>query len=143
MLVVEPYDEENIKAGDTIIRRINPRQHVIWDENRNQYRVSSAAYSKSSEQNGGMSVDIEALILAGGENPKRYVSTPVFTGSVAFAAEQIRQLKLMIGYAPIPDNPYHGEVWMRTPSRRFSHYQKKGLVNAARWYVELPGVHIR
>ena len=89
---VAPYNEERIGDDDIIIRRINPDQHIIWDENRNKLRISSKAYNKSSGLRDGMSVDIEALIAAAGVNPKAYVTTPVFTGSVAFLAGKVRAL---------------------------------------------------
>jgi hypothetical protein len=148
-LPVNPYDEAQINAGDTIIRRINPEQHVIWDENRQRNRIASKAYNKSSGPKAGMSVDIEALIEAAGQNPQIYVTTPVYTASVAFYASDIRALDLWIGFEPvraepgIPDNPYHGEVWATTDRKSFSEGQKTGLARSARWYVELPSVDIR
>ena len=146
----EPYNDTNIKAGDIIIRRINPKQHKVFDHNRNCYRISTKAYSPSSGPNGGMSVDIEALIVRAGKDPKKFVTTPVYTGSVAFSAGQVRGLDLLIGHTPKPDNPYHGDVWANKSSGRFSDSQKRpfsgsqkrSLLNAAKWYVELPGVCI-
>lgn len=148
-MTVAPYDEEEIEPNDTIIRRISPEQHVVWDHNRGRRRISKKAYSKSSGENGGMSVDIEKLIVADDKNPSGWVTTPRFTGSVSFSAHQIRNFDLMIGYEPIkdeldvPDNPYHGEVWTSQPSRRFSNKQQKGLLHTAEWYVELEDVDIR
>lgn len=142
-LTVEPYDEEGIGPDDTIIRRINRDQHVIWDHNRNCYRIASKAYKPSSDLDGGMSVDIEALIIAAEKDPVVYVTTPVFIGSVAFSAAKIRELQLRVGYDPVPQNPYHGEVWGR-PERpsRFTGTQVRGLALAARWYVEIEDVEL-
>lgn len=89
-----------------------------------------------------MSVDIEDLILEGGHNPKQYVTTPIFTGSVAFSADNVRNLGLRIGYDPIQENPYHGEVWGSPRANRFSNPQKKGLLAASEWYVEIEGVSL-
>ncbi len=95
-----------------------------------------------------MSVDIENLIVAAGQNPQTYVTTPVFTGSVAFSAGEVRALDLWIGYEPIvgvtnvANNPHHGEVWATTERKSFSEGQKSGLARAARWYVELPDVDL-
>ena len=58
-----------------------------------------------------MSVDVEALIVSAGFIPQNYVTTPVFTGSVFFTAAAIRDQGLRIGYDPIPENKFHGEVW--------------------------------
>ncbi len=139
---MEPYDEERIGADDTIIRRINPEQHIVWDNNRACNRVSSKVFSPSSGLNGGMSVDIEKLIVAGGEIPQEYVTDPVFIGSVSFSAGAARNLSLRVGYDPLPDNPYHGEVWGSSSANRFSRSQKKGLGQVSTWYVEIQGVEI-
>lgn len=142
-LSIEPYDEDRIDGEDNIIRRVNPTQHVIWDENRQSHRISSKLYSKSSGLKEGMSVDIEALILADGLPPLEYVTTPVYTGSVVFTASNIRALDLFVGYDPIKDtNPYHGEVWTKAPAKRFSKSQKDGLAKFSSWYVALPDVEI-
>jgi len=96
-----------------------------------------------------MSIDIEELIIAAKEDPKTYVTTPIFTGSVAFSAKEIRSLDLIIGYDPIkdipgvPDNPFHGEVWPKTEAKRFTSQQKNGLASIASWYVPLPNVDLR
>ena len=90
-----------------------------------------------------MSVDIEALIMADGENPRNVVTTPVFVGSISFAAGAARALDLQIGYDPLPDNPYHGEVWGISRPNRFSKGQKNGLIAASSWYVEIEDVDIR
>jgi hypothetical protein len=137
-----PYDENQIDADDLVIRRINPQQHVVWDENRGCRRISSKVFSPSSGRNDGMSVDIEQLMLSDGVDPRHYVTTPVFMGSVAFSAGAARALGLLVGYDPIPKNPYHGEVWGGCRPNRFSRRQKKGLTEASRWYVELDGVDI-
>lgn len=145
---IDPYDEEGICADGTIIRRINPTQHIIWDENRQRNRIASKAYNKSSGLTEGMSVDVEALMVGANVDPRAFVTTPVFTGAVSFPAGAIRALDLWVGYEPIedvpsiPDNPYHGEVWAKTAKRSFSEAQKSGLANLARWYVELPDVDI-
>ncbi len=141
-MAIDPYDEAQISATDTIIRRINREQHVVWDENRQKHRISTKAYNKSSGLKSGMSVDIEKLIINAGEDPTTYVTTPVFTGSVKFSASDVRMLNLWVGYEPVQENPHHGEVWATTEKKSFSDGQKSGLANIARWYVELPEVDL-
>lgn len=138
----DPYDEKNIGEDDCIIRRINPKQHVVWDPNRGCNRVSTKAFTPSSGTDAGMSVDIEAMICGDGQNPKEYVTTPVFTGSVSFSAKDARALGLWVGYDPLPENPFHGEVWGVPRPNRFSSGQKKGLLRASEWYVPLAGVEL-
>ncbi len=140
---VAPYDEGDISPDDCIIRRINPEQHVVWDDNLDKRRVSSKAFTPSSGTDGGMSVDIENKIIGANEDPKEYVTTPVFTGSVHFLASAIRELDLWIGYDPLPDNPHHGEVWGNPRPNRFKSSQKNGLHRLAQWYVALENVDLR
>jgi hypothetical protein len=139
---VNPYDENGIGAADIIIRRINPAEHVVPDQNRNCNRISSKAYSPSSGQNGGMSIDVEALIRKAGLQPQIFVTTPVFTGSVAFEASSIRSLGLWVGYEPLTLNPYHGEVWGAVRHTKFTRSQKSGLASSANWYVQIPNVSL-
>ena len=89
-----------------------------------------------------MSVDIESLIVAAGDNPREYVTTQDFTGSVSFLAREARSLELRVGYDPVPENPHRGEVWGNERPNRFSRTQKRGLGHASQWYVELPEVDI-
>ncbi len=141
-----PYDESDIKDEDTVIRRINPRQHIVRDDNNGCDRVSTKAFSASMEPNGGMSIDILKLIENAGVNAKEFVTTPVFTGSVVLAAGAARKIGLLVGYDPlegvsgVQDNPHHGEVWRTPPSNKFSRSQKKALLAASEWFVEIPGV---
>lgn len=90
-----------------------------------------------------MSVDLEAKIVEAELDPREYVTTPIFTGSVSFLASAVRALNLWIGYDPIPENPYHGEVWGTPKPNRFKNSQKKGLHNTCGWYVRLEGVEIK
>jgi len=149
-MAVEPYDEPAIENDDVIIRRVNRDQHVVRDEITGTLRTSSKLFSPSSGLNGGMSVDLLKLIEADGLNVQEYVTTPVFTGSVQFAAHAVRTAGLRVGYDPIkdmpgvPDNPYHGEVWGSPQNpRKFTTTQKRALAKASTWFVELAGVEIK
>lgn len=144
-----PHDDAEIKGNEIIIRRINPKFHVVEDKNTGRMRVSSKAYDKSSPLNEGMSIDLETPMLADKIDPKAYVCTPAFTGAVSFLASSVRNLQLWVGRDPIVEgantqkNPYHGQVWGHQPRKGFSAAQKAGLAAAASWYVEIPGVDIK
>ncbi|MGI9250387.1 MAG: hypothetical protein ACR2PR_04215 [Pseudohongiellaceae bacterium] len=152
-MVATPYDEKNIQANDVIIRRISLKEHVVRDDNKNCCRISSKAYQVSSGVAGGMSVDIESLIIKDKKDPKKFVTAPPFTGSVSFLAKQIRAIGLWVGYDPIQNNPqgssnpYHGQVWQKKSAQsRSSHFtrgQQKQLRNAAQWYVSINGVETK
>lgn len=130
-----PHDDETILPNDLIIRRINPDQHMVMVQNEGRRRLSSKAFSPSSGEHGGMSVDAEKLIRERGQDPHVFVTTPVFTCSVWFTARTIRELGLMIGYEPIPENYAHAEVWGGTRPNRFTGSQQRSLREQAQWYV--------
>jgi hypothetical protein len=140
-LTADPYDEQNILANDTVIRRVS-LQYVVPNENTGGQRLSSMLFQPSSGLNGGMSVDIEAKIVEAGLVPRDYVTNPTFMGSVSMKANSIRSLDLIVGYDPIPENAFHGEVWGSNVPNRFTGAQKKGLRAESEWYVEIPGVEI-
>jgi hypothetical protein len=146
--LVDPYDEEEVVESTVVIRRINPDYHLADDEDTGGKRLSSKAFSPTKKS--GMSVDFEHLMLVDGVDPRKFVTTPVYTGSVWFRAGAARAAGLSVGYEPIkddpeqPDNPYHGEVWGEPPrTDRFKGAQKRALMNAAEWYVTIPDVVIK
>jgi hypothetical protein len=139
---VTPHDHNEILNEDVLIRRIDPVQHVVPDENRGGKRISSKAFQPSSSPTGGMSVDIERLIVESGQDSKQFVTTPKFTGSVAFAVGVARSASLLVGFDPLEDNPFHGEVWGKARPNRFTGSQTTTLRNAASWYVAIDGVDI-
>ena len=142
-MVAEPYDDPEIRNTDLIIRRVNPDQHLIFDENTKRRRISSKLFSPSSGPRGGMSVDIPKLMERDGVDVRKFVTNPTYSGSVCFFAGYSRNVGLRVGRDPIEGNPYHGEVWgSENSSNRFTRSQKRALMEASRWFVELEGVDI-
>ena len=132
---VIPYDCGGIKGIDGVIRRIS-KEHIVPDGNGGK-RISSMAFKKSSGPNGGMSVDLERLIVQAGLEPREYVTNPRWMGSVRFTASALRKEELMIGRDPLEDNPYHGEVW-----GNFTSSKVKRLQRLVEWYVVIEGVRL-
>jgi hypothetical protein len=130
-----PHDHPEILAEHTAIRRISENFIVIDAAGRR--RLSSMAFRPSSGPNGGMSVDLESLIQADGLDPRTFVTSPGWVGSIAFSVGALRGEGLQVGYHPVPDNKYHGEVWGAT--RR---PQQRRLQELAVWYVEITGVQV-
>ena len=140
--LVEPHDHPQIGNEDGVIRRI-PELWVVPGSSGGR-RLSSMAFKPSSGENAGMSVDLEALIVRDQVDPRAYVTTPRWVGSIVFTAGKLRDEGFMVGYDPIeaepPDqiaNPYHGEVW-----GNFSKGKQRQLSKMAAWYVALPGVSL-
>lgn len=139
-MVVEPYDDVDILDEDLLIRRIDPRQHLVPDENRGGLRLSTKAFCESSEGSKGMSIDLRRQIEEDGIDPRKYVTDPKYLGAVEFPARVPRERELVVGKEPLPKNPYHGEVWRVGNTARFSPGQKKAILAAARWLVPISDV---
>lgn len=131
---VIPHDHEGILPSDGIIRRIS-REHVVDDPKIQGKRLSSAAFRNSTGLNGGMSIDLQQQIEEAGLDPRTFVMTPTWLGSILFKAGQIRAEGFLIGYDPKTDNPYHGQVW-----GNFSNAKIKKLRCLCEWFVQIENV---
>lgn len=129
-----PHNHEEIQPTDGVIRRISAHQ-IVQDNNLGKRRVSTVAVRPSSGPDGGMSLDIEALIVKAGIDPKAYVTTPKWMGSIKFEVKTLRDQALLVGFDPIASNPYHGQAW-----GDFSRTVQKNLLQSAIWYVEIDDV---
>lgn len=132
---VLPHDHSGIAPTDGVIRRISDQQLVV--DSSGQRRVSSKAFKASSGPIGGMSVDLEKLIVEAMQDPRAFVTTPRWMGSVRFEAGALREEGFLVGFDPLPENPYHGEVW-----GKFTKAQQRHLQEGAVWFVEIPGVKL-
>jgi len=117
---VSPHDHAGIFPDDGVIRRISPQQWV-YDAKIQKKRVSSIAFKPSTGEHEGMSVDLQKLIEEAGLDPKTYILSTPWIGAVRFTAGGLRAEGLMVGYDPVDDNPFHGQVWgpfsKQTPKR--------------------------
>jgi len=133
---VVPHDHEDIRNEDGVIRRISELQ-LVFDEKIGCRRISSLAFNMSSGLNGGMSIDLQRLIEEDGLDARHFVTTPQWTGSVRFEAGQLRAEDLQVGFDPLPNNPYHGEVW-----GNITRSKQKRLRQLCSWFVPIKGVLI-
>lgn len=129
------HDHEEINNSDEVIRRVSEEQIVKKEGKR---IISSILYKPSSGKNGGMSVDLKQLIENDGIDPKVWVTTPKWMGSVIFKVVELRDLDFIVGYDPLPKNPYHGEVW-----GTFSRSRVKKLKSLAHWLVPIEDTNLR
>jgi hypothetical protein len=109
---VIPHDHPDILDDHIAIRRISETQIVTDGDGRR--RISSMAFKPSSGVNGGMSIDLESFIREGNIDPRAFVTTPPWMGSVCFEVGSLRGEALQVGYHPVSDNRFHGEVWGAT-----------------------------
>lgn len=131
---VIPHDHEGILSCDGIIRRIS-LEHVVFDPKISGKRLSSRAFSPSSEPNGGMSIDLQQQIEEAGIVARTFVTTPTWTGSILFKAGQLRAEGFWVGYDPETDNPYHGQVW-----GNFTKAKVRKLRCLCEWFVLIENV---
>lgn len=146
-MAVAPYDDEEIDDGDRLVRRVNPRHHVVPDGNTGGERLSTKLFSPSSDPDGGMSVNLLEPMISDEIDFEEFLKQPPYIAAVQFRAEVARQNRMMVGKDPIDDedkpNPYHGQVWS-TGDRpnRFSTGKKNALMKASEWLIEIPDVKI-
>ena len=91
-----------------------------------------------------MSVDLERFIRESGQDPRVYVTTPRWYGSLQLSVGSVRDANLLVGYDPVPENPYHGQIWSKDgkPTRGQQKQQERALRRISAWFVEIPGVEI-
>jgi len=134
---IVPHDHDGIENDDWVIRRISVKQLVDDPKVTGGRRISSLAFNASTGPNGGMSVDLHKQIEGAGLNAVEYVTTPIWIGSVRFVVNDLRSESFKVGYDPIPDNPYHGEVW-----GAFTNSKQRKLKSFCQWFVAINGVSI-
>jgi hypothetical protein len=134
---VIPHNHREINSDHEVIRRISEEQIIEKDGRR---VISSMAYKASTSGNRGMSVDLKQFIESDGVDPKVWVTTPRWIGSVVFIVSKLREMDFMVGYDPIPppdSNIYHGEVW-----GSFTGSKVKKLKLLATWFVSIKDVDV-
>ena len=132
---VIPHDHHEILSDDLVIRRVSAYWTVDDPKVPGGKRLSSMAFEKSSGLVGGMSVDLKRQIEEAGMDARLWVTSPRWTGSVTLRVGDLRSEGFKVGFDPLDDNPYHGEVW-----GQFSKGKKKSLMNMCKWFVQLDGV---
>ena len=131
---VIPHNHADILDRDGVIRRVSSEHEVSDPKAVGGRRLSSKLFSPASG-NKGVSIDLKRPIEEDGIDPIAHVTSPRWIGSVILTAQDFRTETLMVGYHPISDNAYHGEVW-----GNFTDGRKKRLLRIAQWFVKIPGV---
>ena len=135
---VVPHNHVDILNSDNVIRRISEQQHIVPDAKAPQgKRISTKAFSPSSGVNGGMSVDLKTRLEADGLDVVAHVTSSEWIGSVVVGVQFLRDLGLKVGYDPLPNNVYHGEVW-----GDFTKPIKKQILSSATWFKGIKNVYL-
>jgi hypothetical protein len=106
---IEPHNHAEILDAHHVIRHITP-DDLCEEADTGITRVSSGAYSESSDVNGGMSVDIEEWVLAANLDALHYIRDPSY-GATRLNVGALRKAGFKVGWDPLPHNPHHGAVW--------------------------------
>lgn len=118
--VVVPHDEQEISDACGLIRDF-PKEQYIFDDNLGERRLSSAAMKESSKARskyGGLSVNNEQHIKKDKKDPLSFLRNPDF-GAARLIAGSVRELCMLVGREPLPDNAYHCNIWgVRTKSQQ-------------------------
>lgn len=134
---VVPHDHQGILPNDGIIRRVSEQQ-IVFDPKIGGKRLSSAVLNPSSGLHGGLSVDLQKQIEEAGLDAMTFVTTPRWMASIRFEASQLRDEEFKIGFDPLDDNPFHGEVW-----GTFSKAKIKRLFQLCNWFLPLSDTSIQ
>jgi hypothetical protein len=105
---VLPHDHAEILPEHHVIRHTTPND--LHTEHTGLRRISSGAYSESSDVHGGMSVDIEEWMAADGLDPLHYLTDPSH-GAVRLSVGELRAAGFQVGWDQQAGNPHHGSVW--------------------------------
>jgi hypothetical protein len=134
---VIPHDDLAILPESMLVRHINPKYHVVPDENTKGRRITSAAFAATGgDPHHGMSVDVNQLLSEQQLPPAHMVVSGM--GAVSLVVAELREKGLQVGSDPVPANEFHGQVWGVKKSVR-NIVQK--LVKD--WVVPIDGVAIR
>jgi hypothetical protein len=103
-----PHDHPEILDDDYVLRHIVPPHDLHVDEVKNIVRVSSGAYSESSD--GGMSVDILRWMANDRLDEYFYLADETI-GATKIRVSDLRAMGLQVGWDPESGHKHHGAVW--------------------------------
>lgn len=112
---IVPHDHPEILDDDYVLRHIVPPQDLHPDLAKNVVRVSSGAYSESSD--GGMSVDILRWMADGSLDECHYLPDET-AGATKIRVGDLRAMGLQVGWDPDSGHQHHGAVWGIKQSHR-------------------------
>lgn len=104
-------DDPNVPDDSLLFRRVPADvNHIVWDDNRSCWRVSSQAFRNFSKDTPAFSVNLECVLNELGLEPTSVVLDQTKYGLVAIPARLVRQHNQAVERQPEPNDPSHGHV---------------------------------
>lgn len=125
-------DDPTIADADPLWRRIHPK-HFVRDENLQQWRPSSAAFTDSSDGS-PMSVVLGQEVFAADRRPESVLFGHEDHALASFTTGVARANGQGVERSPQPDEPAHGGVFGPKPKR-----VQRALAKSATWVIPSPG----
>ena len=114
---VIPHDGGQISREDWVVRQVSSEWIVPDPKFPQGQRLTSVVWEPSSGLNGGLSVNLESLILEQGIRSESFLISQRYPASIKMNLGLIRDYGFLIGFDPInndaelPDNPCHCQIW--------------------------------
>ena len=122
-------DDPSISDATELYRRIHPRHHITWDDNRGAWRVKSAAFQNTTGTK-SMSVALGDVLQAAGRSPTTVLALYPDWYLASLTARFVRQHDQGLLREPTDEEPAHGAV---VGEKRES--VKRAFAREARWVV--------
>jgi hypothetical protein len=126
-------DDPSIPDDARLLRRIIP-EWIVIDQNTHSIRVSSAAFSNSTAEDGteeGMSVFIEGVLVNCGRSAASVLVEYQTNSLIAIRAGWVRSHQQGVVADPLPDEPAHAQVMGAKNSNT-----RRKLAKQYEWIVE-------
>ena len=105
---VEPHNHTQIQDEDIMLRGI-PEQQIVSTSDGGR-RISSGAFSRSSDKYGGLSLGAKKVLECHGRTTEDWAAGR-FSAVVCFPAETLRSAGVQVGWDPLEDDPAHCSAW--------------------------------
>ncbi len=105
---VEPHDHEQIQDEDFMLRGI-PEQQIVSTPDGGR-RISSGAFSRSSDTYGGLSLGAKKVLECLEKTTEEWAAGR-FSAVVCFPAGMLRKAGVQIGWDPLDEDPAHCNAW--------------------------------
>lgn len=132
-----PADDPTIADDSQLLRRI-PLQasHIIWDSNRNRWRISSQSFRNIDPKLQAISVNLQDVLDQLGLPAESVLVDAARNALATIPVGVVRAQAQVIVRDPLPQDPSHAHVIGMKPKA-----VQKALAEAAEWVIPPPWVN--